>query len=88
MSFLNGDNFRLPTDYSKGRINIALMDAVSVYFDRQSDSFLDTNKNIIINNYYKVLLKDSEFIESVRFSTGSERNVKTRFDKTFQILSQ
>lgn len=36
--------------------------------------------------YYNDLLRDTEFIESIRISTGSPTNVRTRFRKIFEIL--
>ncbi len=32
------------------------------------------------------LIKDKEYVSSVSSSTGSIKNVKTRFEKTFKIL--
>lgn len=81
-------NFRLPTPNSRGRINIALFESISVFFDKNSNDFIISNKKHIIDNYFNVLLKDVEFIESVRFSTNSPRNVKIRFNKVNEILSK
>lgn len=86
--FFQYSNFRLPTEYGRGRINIALMETISVFFDKNSDEFLSINQNRIINNYYNILLKDNEFIDSVRISTSSDKNVRTRFNKTVEILSK
>lgn len=80
-------NFRLPMEYGRGRVNIALMEVISVFFEKMTDTYLATNKEKIISNYFNVLLKDKLFIDSIRISTGSLSNVKTRFSKTFQILS-
>ncbi|HCT84513.1 MAG: hypothetical protein A2X11_11840 [Bacteroidetes bacterium GWE2_42_24] len=86
--FFQYNNFRLPTENSRGRVNIALMEAISVFFDKNTDEFLSKNKDKIIKSYYEILLIDYEFIESVRISTGSEKNVRTRFNKAFEILSK
>lgn len=85
--FFELNNFRIPTEGGRGRINVALMEAISVFFDRTSDEFLNRNKNSIIQKYYEVLLNDLEFVESIKSSTNSEKNVKVRFSKTFQILT-
>jgi uncharacterized protein DUF262 len=83
-----GENiFRLPTENSKGRINIALMEAIMVFFERTPDDILQMSRNVILDKYYNVLLRDSEFRDSIRNSTNSEKNVKTRFRKVFQILT-
>lgn len=84
--FFGYNNFRLPTENSRGRINIALLECVSVFFDRKSDAELLQNQNTIIERYYNDLLKDAEFIESIRISTGSPANVRTRFSKVFEII--
>lgn len=84
--FFGLTNFRLPSGNSRGRINIALLESICVYFDRKSDSELMNNRNSIINNYYIVLLNDYEFIESIRSSTGAPSKIKTRFNKVFEIL--
>ncbi len=85
--FFGTNNFRLPIGNSRGRINIALMEVVTVFFDQKPDDYLESNRDSIIDNYYNNLLSDNEFIDSVRISTGSERNVKKRFSKTFDILN-
>ena len=84
--FFEYNNFRLPTENSRGRINIALLECVSVFFDRKSDVELSQNRNNIIERYYNNLLRDAEFIESIRISTGTPNNVRTRFRKVFEIL--
>ncbi|MBX2923041.1 MAG: DUF262 domain-containing protein [Chitinophagaceae bacterium] len=86
-AFFGSNNFRLPIENSRGRINIALLECISVFFDKKSDLELSNNKQNIINQYYDRLLKDNEFRESIRISTGSPTNVKTRFNKTFEILN-
>lgn len=86
--FFGEGNFRIPTSTSRGRINTALFEVICVFFDRKNDAFLNANKKNIVKNYSGILLKDQEFIESIKFSTGSLKNVKTRYAKTFEILSQ
>lgn len=77
--FFEYQNFRLPTEFSRGRINIALMEVVCYYFDKKSDEYLEQNK-LQIRSSFKNLLEDKKFIESVRLSTSSPTNVKYRFD--------
>lgn len=85
--FFGSNNFRLPIQNSRGRLNVALLEAISVFFDQTTDSHLDANKATITDRYYHQLLPDIEFRDSIRISTGSEKNVKTRFSKVFNILS-
>ncbi|HNT75756.1 MAG TPA: DUF262 domain-containing protein [Anaerolineae bacterium] len=83
--FFGDRNFRLPTTSSRGRINIALLEAVSYFFSIQSDEFLRDHKQTIVANYEK-LLQTPEFIDTVRFSTGDTRRVRNRFKLVQEIL--
>ncbi|UEA86159.1 DUF262 domain-containing protein [Alistipes senegalensis] len=85
--FFGEHNFRLPTEKSRGVINIALFEVISVFFDKLSDEELLENKEKIIYNYYNVLLPDEEFKNSIRNATNNIRNVRMRFHKTFSILN-
>jgi uncharacterized protein with ParB-like and HNH nuclease domain len=84
--FFRYNNFRLPTYNGRGRINIALLECITVFFDRKSDFELSQKRDIIIKKYYEELLNDLEFIESIRISTSSPTHVRTRFNKVFEIL--
>lgn len=83
--FFGNRNFRLPTTASRGRINIALLEAVSYFFSTQSDAFFEEHKQKIITNYDR-LLQTPEFIDAVRFSTGDTRRVRNRFKLVQEIL--
>jgi len=80
-------NFRLPTNSTRGRINIALMESVSYFFASSDDEFLRMNKVRILKNYDK-LLDDSGYIDAIRFATGDTRRVKRRFDLAQKILGE
>ncbi|MCU1267195.1 MAG: hypothetical protein JWM21_3513 [Acidobacteria bacterium] len=77
--FWGENNFRLPTTKGRGRINIALMESVFFFFTTQSDRELRQNKSSILQNYEK-LLKNSDYLEAIQFSTGDTRRVKRRFE--------
>ena len=83
--FFGEENFRLPTERSRGRINIALLEAVGYFFAIKSDKFLQKNKQVILENYEK-LLKEDEFIEAVSSSTNDPKKVKARFELVPEIL--
>ncbi|WP_426278592.1 GmrSD restriction endonuclease domain-containing protein [Chryseobacterium sp. S-02] len=85
--FFGSTNFRLPTSSGRGRINIALLECISSFFDNTDDQDLINNKQLIQYKYYNILLNDLDFRESIRISTGSPLNVRTRFNKTFEILN-
>ncbi len=84
--FFGDRNFRLITNSTKGRINIAVMETICFFFHKNDDEFLIANKEQIINNY-QTLLSDVEYIDAVKSSTSSDKKVKSRFNKAFEILS-
>jgi len=85
--FFNQDNFRLPSENGRGRINIAIMESVCLFFFRTESVLLNRHKSAIKANYFDVLLKDKEYLDAVRFSTGDSRSVKKRFSIASQVLS-
>lgn len=85
--FFQERNFRLPTGKSRGRINIALMESVCRFFSICSDDFLTKNKSKIISNY-DILMKNNEFLDAIRNSTGHKSRVVTRFELATEILGK
>jgi uncharacterized protein with ParB-like and HNH nuclease domain len=84
--FWGNRNFRIPTQYTRGVINIAVMESVCSFFAQQTEPFLERNKQIIQQNFNE-LLQNPIYIQSVRFSTGSIQQVKTRIELASKILS-
>lgn len=85
--FFHDRNFRIPTDETRGRINIALFETVAGFFASRSEEFLQKNKLQIKANY-TLLLRDPQYIDAVRYSTGDKKRVSTRFERVFDILSK
>lgn len=85
--FFGKRNFRIPTDDTRGRINIAIFETVAGYFASKSEKFLRENKAQIKANF-SILLNNDEYLDAVQFSTGDKRRVSVRFDKVFDILSK
>ena len=83
--FFGKKNFRLPSESTRGRINIALIESISYFFAENKRDFLHKNKQKILENYEE-LLKHSEYIDAVRVSTGDTRRVNARFDLATKIL--
>lgn len=79
--FGSWSNFRIPTDYTRGRINIAVMESVANYFIDIPPNSITNEITILYKNKYKDLMNDNEYFNAVRFSTGSTSNVITRFNK-------
>ncbi|MBF0567479.1 MAG: DUF262 domain-containing protein [Nitrospirae bacterium] len=78
-------NFRIPTDSTRGRINIAVMESVCHFFSAQTDEFIKANKKRLIKNY-KSLLEDEDYLDAVSVSTGDKRRVNARFRLSREIL--
>lgn len=87
LDFFGDKNFRLPSENSRGLVNVTLFEAVTVFFDRKTDSELVNNKSYIISQYFNILLNDVEFKDSIRVSTNNEKNVRIRLTKIFEILN-
>lgn len=73
------ENFRIPTDYTRGRINIAVMETIFCFFYKNlSECLLDNN---ILRYAFDELLHDKDYLNAVRWSTSSKVQVQCRFDK-------
>ena len=83
--FFGENSFRLPTLNSRGRINIAMFETICIFISKVEDNYPMNNRERIIQNYSN-LVTDEDYISAVSSSTGSIKNVRTRFDKTFSIL--
>lgn len=83
--FFGTGNFRIPTENTRGRINLAVLESVSYFFSVTGDEFLDQNKQTIIDNFVK-LLGDPLYIHAVKSSTSDPQRVKIRFEKALTIL--
>jgi hypothetical protein len=81
-------NFRIPTQQSRGTVNMAVMESLSSFLSDQTDEFINRNQDTIRTNFFEILLKDKEFINAVQFSTGDKKRVLNRFKLTYQILSE
>ncbi|HLP60740.1 MAG TPA: DUF262 domain-containing protein [Candidatus Deferrimicrobium sp.] len=83
--FFGPKNFRLPTEKSKGRINIAVMESISYFFSIKPDHFLQQHKDKIKTNFNR-LFQEKEYIEAVTRSTGEKKKVIIRFKLVQEIL--
>lgn len=83
--FFRERNFRIPIDSSRGRINIAVIESVGRFFSTKSDRFLKTHKEEIIDNYNR-LVKDVDYLDAVKVSTGDKKRVERRFELAATIL--
>lgn len=84
----NRKNFRIPTDYTRGVVNMAVMESLILFLSNQTDEFIERNQNVIRTNFEDHLIKEREYINAVQFSTGDRRRVMNRFVLTNEILSE
>jgi len=80
-------NFRLPSGFNRGRINIAILETIYFFFTQLSTKTLLENAESIKVNFYS-LLDNRDFKEAIRNSTGSSVSVFNRFMISQQILSE
>lgn len=78
-------NFRIPTDYTRGRINIAVMETVFHCFYQADKKPID---NQLLRSAFESLLENDEYLGAVRWSTGSTSQVKTRFRMAHNVFDQ
>jgi Protein of unknown function DUF262 len=77
--FWGQNNFRLPTSKGRGRINIALMESIFSFFSKRPNAELKAHKPVILNNFEK-LVKNTDYLDAIQFSTGDTTRVKRRFE--------
>ena len=85
------NNFRMPTEQTRGRINIAVMESVSLFISKyfkQERGFPIRNADIIWENFWERLLETQEYLDATRFATGSKQRVINRFSLAESILSE
>jgi hypothetical protein len=86
--FFGRNNFRIPVDSWRGRINIAVMETICFFFATNKADFLLKYKQNIIDNFYNKLLIKEEYLAAVKFSTGTPSKVTDRFRYAEQLLSE
>lgn len=85
--FFGKQNFRFPTEKTRGNFNLALFETVSYFFSTQTDDFLLNNKAQIQQNF-QILLVDEIFKNAAQRATGDKNRVITRFDRVQEILGK
>lgn len=79
------NNFRIPTYGTRGRINIAVLETVFLYFFNLGD--YDDTPSAEYRERFTSLLKDEKYLNAVRWSTGSKTQVNIRFEISKLYLS-
>lgn len=79
-------NFRIPSDYTRGRINIAVMETIYYVFYKKVEFGHTIDKDLMRQSFH-TLLKEPKYLDAVRNSTGSPSKVTTRFNLAKQIFN-
>jgi hypothetical protein len=80
-------NFRIPTNYTRGTINTAILESVCNYLSNKDLEFIEKNKEVIKDNYSD-LIDNEIYFEAVTKSTGNKTKVLDRFKLANEILDQ
>jgi Protein of unknown function DUF262 len=80
-------NFRLPTEFTVGTVNIAILESVCNYLSSKDNNFIERNTNTIKDNY-EALYSNPIYYEAVTKSTGNKAKVFDRFRLAHELLNQ
>lgn len=83
--FFEQENFRLPTDRSRGKVNTIMFESISYFFSTNDDDFLEQHKETIKENFVK-LRENSEYVGSIKRVKYDKDTVIKRFDLAQEIL--
>jgi len=86
-SIWGNTNFRIPTEYTRGTINTAILETVCNYLSYKDDNFIERNKTIIKENF-TTLINHPIYRDAVTRSTGNKAKVLDRFRISHEILNQ
>ncbi|NEP83916.1 MAG: DUF262 domain-containing protein [Okeania sp. SIO3B3] len=83
--FFEKANFRLPTDKSRGKVNMIMFESISYFFSTHEDQFLEEHKETIKENFVK-LRENSDYVGSIKRVKYDKDKVIKRFDLAQKIL--
>jgi hypothetical protein len=87
LSIWDNRNFRIPTESTRGTINIAVLETVCNYLSYKDNDFIERNKKAIKANY-QTLINNPIYCDAVTRSTGNKTKVLDRFRLAHEILNQ
>ena len=79
LDVLGEDAFRIPTNKTRGRLNLAVMESVYRFFQSHEKEWIDKNQRQI-KAHYEDLMKDETYLDAVRSSTSDTNKVRVRFE--------
>lgn len=85
--FFGKENFRLPNDKNRGKVNMIMFESMSYFFSAHSDEFLKQHKETIKQNFLK-LRENREYVGFIKRVRHDKDTVIRRFDLAQQILGK
>lgn len=79
-------NFRVPTVYTRGRINTAFLESIFRVFYYFIVNNIEIDQSVC-QNAQDSLLQSEEFLSAVKWSTGSKSQVQKRFSLAFKYFN-
>ena len=79
-------NFRLPSNNTRGRVTIAVMETVFYNFWHH-ESPLTLEEKQALSGYMEALIGDDTYHDAVRWSTSTKNQVDNRFEKAIEIFN-
>lgn len=80
-------SFRIPTEKTRGTINMAIFETICYSLYRMSDDFISKNKTTLKRNYSK-LIENETYNDAVTRSTNSKTKVEDRFRLAEELLKE
>ena len=84
-NFFGKENFRLPQDNNRGKVNMIMFESISYFFSKRNNQFLEQNKETIKQNFLN-LRQDQEYVNSIKRVRNDRDMVARRFDLAQEIL--
>ena len=85
--FFGQENFRLPTDKSRGKVNMIMFESISYFFSTHCDEFLEQHNKKIKQNFLK-LRENQEYVSFIKRVRNDKNIVIRRFDLAQEILGE
>jgi hypothetical protein len=83
--FFEKENFRLPQDHNRGKVNMIMFESISYFFSTHRNQFLEQNKEAIKLNFVN-LRQNEEYVNSIKQVRNDRDMVTRRFDLAQEIL--
>lgn len=83
--FFGSENFRLPTEKNRGKVNMIMFESISYFFSTHENLFLEQHKETIKQNFIN-LRNNQQYVGSIKRVRNDKHTVIQRFDLAQKIL--